>query len=259
MNVRRYTCAAIISFGAHAALVTQFDEQKAFAMPVGTQANTISLQFVKAASPSVTNKSESKPKESANLQPPSEKTEPTPPTPKAAQPVEPKVAKSVTNKKPVTKKPTEKQAIAKKLVEKKPVPKHSVVKEPSITKSQPKAKVAPDTEKELTAQSSPASPAKQGVSEKPILIEQPSFLSPPTKPRYPRLAQRRGIEGTAMYEIWLDENGQQIKQDLLSSSGASMLDQAALEAIKKWKFSPRKINGTSIAHRVQVPIRFKLD
>lgn len=264
MNVRRYTCAAIISFGAHAALVTQFDEQKAFAMPVGTQASTISLQFVKSISPSTSNKTEIKPTESTSLKSHSERTEPTPPTSKATQPVANK--KPVTKKKSVTKpdpvkkkKSIEKQTVAKKEIEKKPVSKRPAVKEPSIDKPQPKAKVAPDIEKELIAQASPASSAKQGVSEKPILIEQPSFLAPPTKPRYPRLAQRRGIEGTAMYEIWLDENGQQIKQNLLSSSGASMLDQAALEAIKKWQFSPRKINGTSIAHRVQVPIRFKLD
>lgn len=258
MNVRRYTCAAIISFGAHAALVSQFDEQKAFAMPVGTQASTISLQFVKAPSASALKKSQIQPTESTNLKLSSEKTEPKPPTTKAAQPVANK--KPVTKPQPVTrKKSIEKQTVAKKETEKNPVSKRSVVKEPSITKPQPKAKVEPVIEKELTAQASAASSAKQGVSEKPILIEQPSFLAPPTKPRYPRLAQRRGIEGTAMYEVWLDENGQQIKQNLLSSSGASMLDQAALEAIKKWKFSPRKINGTSIAHRVQVPIRFKLD
>ena len=254
VNVRRYTCAAIISFGAHAALVSQFDEQKAFAMPVGTQASTISLQFVKAPSPSASNKSEIKPTESTNLKSPAEKIEPKSPTPKAAQPVDSKIAsvneKLEINKKTVTKKKRiEKQTTAEKVV----------VKEPSITKSQSRDKVEPAVEKELTAQASPTSSAKQGVNEKPILIEQPSFLAPPTKPHYPRLAQRRGIEGTAMYEIWLDENGQQIKQNLLSSSGASMLDQAALEAIKKWKFSPRKTNGTSIAHRVQIPIRFKLD
>ncbi len=101
--------------------------------------------------------------------------------------------------------------------------------------------------------------AKKGVSEQPILIDQPDFISPPTKPRYPRLAQRKGIEGTATYEIWLDETGQQIKRTLVSSSGANMLDAAALDAIKKWKFTPRKVNGISMAHRVQIPIRFKLD
>nr|WP_238925444.1 energy transducer TonB [Vibrio sp. S11_S32] len=84
-------------------------------------------------------------------------------------------------------------------------------------------------------------------------------MSPPTKPRYPRLAQRKGIEGTATYEIWLDKNGHQIKQTLLSSSGANLLDKAALDAIKKWKFTPQKVNGIAMAHRVQIPIRFKLD
>ncbi|MDF5452056.1 energy transducer TonB, partial [Vibrio parahaemolyticus] len=87
----------------------------------------------------------------------------------------------------------------------------------------------------------------------------PTFVSQPTQPRYPRSAQRRGIEGVALYEIWLDENGNQIKQVLIESSGTESLDASALRAIKQWQFTPHISGGLKVAHRVQVPVRFKLD
>lgn len=62
-----------------------------------------------------------------------------------------------------------------------------------------------------------------------------------------------------MYEVWLDENGDQVRQILISSSGATILDNSALKAIKKWKFSPHIVNGQKMAHRVRLPVRFKLD
>lgn len=259
VNIRRYTCAAVLSVGVHAAVVHQLDEDKAFAMPVGTQTNTLSLQFVTMASSSVSkNKSITQKTETLVEQKPAKETQS-----KHKKPKDKKVTKT-----PIAK---PKSAPIKEVTPVKPTPKKANISRSEKPKVQPsqhktsKTITKPEVQKNkikrevIEQSSSPAISAKKGVSEQPVLIEQPSFLAPPTKPRYPRLAQRRGIEGTAMYEIWLDENGNQIRQNLLSSSGASMLDEAALQAIKKWKFSPRKHNGTSIAHRVQVPIRFKLD
>ena len=62
-----------------------------------------------------------------------------------------------------------------------------------------------------------------------------------------------------MYEVWLDENGNQVKQVLISSSGATILDNSALKAIKQWEFSPNIVNGQKMAYRVRLPVRFKLD
>ncbi len=99
----------------------------------------------------------------------------------------------------------------------------------------------------------------KGVSSQPVLVDRPTFVSQPVQPRYPRSARKRGIEGVALYEIWLDENGNQIKQVLIESSGADMLDNSALRAIKQWQFSPHISGGQQVAHRVQIPVRFKLD
>ncbi|GHA23840.1 hypothetical protein GCM10007082_25680 [Oceanisphaera arctica] len=59
--------------------------------------------------------------------------------------------------------------------------------------------------------------------------------------------------------MWLDENGKQTKRVLARSSGVSLLDKTALKAIAKWRFSAYVENGRGIAHRVHIPIRFKLD
>ncbi|GEM75796.1 energy transducer TonB [Vibrio sagamiensis] len=93
----------------------------------------------------------------------------------------------------------------------------------------------------------------------PILIKKTNFITKPVQPRYPRSARKRGIEGVALYEIWLDKNGKQVKQILIQSSGAKILDSSALKAIKQWQFSPYISDGQSIAHRIQIPVRFRLD
>lgn len=110
----------------------------------------------------------------------------------------------------------------------------------------------------VTQQTASASQSK-GATSQPILVDKPTFVSQPTQPRYPRSAQRRGIEGAALYEVWLDENGNQIKHVLLESSGAESLDASALRAIKQWQFTPHILGGLKVAHRVQIPVRFKLE
>lgn len=57
------------------------------------------------------------------------------------------------------------------------------------------------------------------------------------KPAYPRVALRRGIEGTVEIKLVLLGTGKIISVDLLKSSGSSMLDNSALSAAKMWKFS----------------------
>lgn len=93
----------------------------------------------------------------------------------------------------------------------------------------------------------------------PKRIETPSFKTRPAPIPYPSQARRRGLEGTVLIEVWLDEHGKQTKRILARSSGVHSLDKTALKAIAKWRFSAYLENGRAIAHRVHIPIRFKLD
>ncbi|OCH49372.1 energy transducer TonB [Aliivibrio fischeri] len=246
----RYLAAAGISLAIHTALIWSVPEKKAFAMPTGSTSSQVNIQFVAPSVPTPqsvqTKKNEvTKPKEQPKQQTTVEKT----------------VQKQVAEKKPVKSKPKSKpkNKVVKKPTISKPIePKKKILKEKAETK--PTTKTAKKTEKPVEKEST-AKPvaSKSGATEKPQLVQKPSFLTRPNAPRYPRIAQRKGIEGTALYEIWLNENGKQIKQELITSSGAQVLDEAALNAIRDWQFSPQMINGQAIAHRVQIPVRFSLN
>ena len=266
MNVPRYVIAGGTSLVIHAALLFVAQESKVFAMPAGSQSNTISINFTPKNTPSpAQQKTITEPVEPEPIKETVSQAEPKPVEPKA---VEPKQAKPTPKKKAITNKPQPKK-VEKKVVEKKPVTEKKVVKKkrPEL-KPEPKSKPTPQPEKladkkvdrNLAESANQPQEVNQGVSnQEPVLVTKPSFSSRPTPPNYPRQARRRGVEGVATYEVWLDAEGKQIKQALVNSSGALMLDNAALDAIKQWKFSPHTVNGRAIAHRVQIPVRFRLD
>ncbi|MDP5292340.1 energy transducer TonB [Oceanimonas sp. CHS3-5] len=102
-------------------------------------------------------------------------------------------------------------------------------------------------------------PQTQTKDSAPKRIEKPSFRTRPSPIAYPVQARRRGLEGTVIVEVWLDEQGKQTKRVLARSSGVQVLDKTALKAIARWRFSAYVENGQALAHRVQIPIRFKLD
>ncbi|WP_194088936.1 hypothetical protein [Vibrio hibernica] len=60
MNFSRYTFSAAIAIGAHVLMVTQLDDQKAYAMPAGSNSTKVSINLI-AASPSVMSNSSAAP------------------------------------------------------------------------------------------------------------------------------------------------------------------------------------------------------
>lgn len=266
MNVPRYVIAGGASLVIHAALLFVAQESKVFAMPAGSQSNTVSINFTpKSTHSPAQQKNITEPVEPEPIKETVSQAEPKPVEPKA---VEPKQAKPTPKKKAITNKPQPKKVekkVVEKKVEKKPVTQKKVVKK---ERTELKSKPTPQPEKladnkvdrNLAESANQPQQVNQGVSnQEPVLVTKPSFSSRPTPPNYPRQARRRGVEGVATYEVWLDAEGKQIKQALVNSSGALMLDNAALDAIKQWKFSPHTVNGRAIAHRVQIPVRFRLD
>ena len=78
-------------------------------------------------------------------------------------------------------------------------------------------------------------------------------------PRYPYLARRRGQEGRAVLRVEVTADGRAAAVRLHESSGYRLLDEAALEAIKQWRFTPAKRGGIPVAGSVDIPISFKLE
>lgn len=91
-----------------------------------------------------------------------------------------------------------------------------------------------------------------------VVIDQPSFLTPPKPPIYPAQARRRNQQGVVLVEVRLDERGGLREMKLLRSSGIESLDEAAINAVASWRFRPEVQDGEPVPSRVRIPIEFAL-
>ncbi|TDX52997.1 energy transducer TonB [Orenia marismortui] len=79
------------------------------------------------------------------------------------------------------------------------------------------------------------------------------------QPIYPASMRRREIEGKVILKVLLDQQGSVKKIKVERSSGYQKLDQAAVEAVGKWKFSPTKKEGKEVEALVLIPVNFRLN
>jgi len=77
-------------------------------------------------------------------------------------------------------------------------------------------------------------------------------------PTYPDMARTAGIEGQAVVEALVDVDGSVADARILKPSGNASLDQAAVDAALKSKFSPAKQRDKAVRVWVSIPFRFTL-
>jgi TonB family protein len=75
-------------------------------------------------------------------------------------------------------------------------------------------------------------------------------------PDYPPAARERGMEGSPVVDIWVDEKGNVMDVAIVESAGA-MLDGAVLEAVAGWKFRPATVGGTAVSVRMTLQHLFR--
>ena len=79
------------------------------------------------------------------------------------------------------------------------------------------------------------------------------------KPNYPEAAVRAGIEGEVLLEAVVGPNGSVADARVVKSLDTSTgLDDAALDAVRKWKFKPATIEGRKVAAVVALRVAFYL-
>jgi len=84
----------------------------------------------------------------------------------------------------------------------------------------------------------------------------PNYLHRPD-PVYPALSKRMREQGKVLLRVSLDAQGVVKDVTIQQSSDFARLDQAALEAVRQWRFIPAKRGAESIAATVDVPIEFR--
>jgi protein TonB len=83
------------------------------------------------------------------------------------------------------------------------------------------------------------------------------YLNNPS-PKYPALSRRLREQGVVMVRVHVLSDGLPQTVELKSTSGSERLDQAALDAVRQWRFVPAKRGSEAIAAWVVVPISFSL-
>lgn len=78
-------------------------------------------------------------------------------------------------------------------------------------------------------------------------------------PRYPESARRQGVQGITELKIHILSDGSVAEVLVARSAGHQELDEAALEAVKRWRFEPARRGREPVAVWALVPIRFRLD
>ncbi len=76
--------------------------------------------------------------------------------------------------------------------------------------------------------------------------------------RYPPKAKKLGVEGTVILEVKIDEKGHVVSIRIIKKGGFGF-DKAAIEMIKKSKFSPAYSHGKPIPVRMRFSIVFQLE
>jgi protein TonB len=77
-------------------------------------------------------------------------------------------------------------------------------------------------------------------------------------PTYPALARKRGQEGAVILEVLVNRTGKVDELEIDTSSNFTLLDRAAVSAVRKWSFEPGMRGEEKIPMWVKVPVTFKL-
>src|SRR6266853_1402322 len=104
-----------------------------------------------------------------------------------------------------------------------------------------------DTTKQPAA---PAAPVAVGGDVKP------ARMISSVAPMYPALAKSQHIAGSVRVDALVDTNGRVTTMKIVS--GPSMLHQAAMDALRQWKYQPATLDGKPVPMHLTVTIQFRL-
>ncbi len=106
-----------------------------------------------------------------------------------------------------------------------------------------------------------ASPAPQAIitteTNEPESRATPEYLTNPELD-YPLTARRRHQEGSVVVSVVVSAQGKVVRVALKNSSGFSILDDAALKAVRGWEFKPARKGAVAVESQIEVPVQFKL-
>jgi protein TonB len=118
----------------------------------------------------------------------------------------------------------------------------------------PGARVPPPQAPPGSAPVPPPADGSQRLSVDPAKAQ--ATLIEQARPVYPPLAKEARIQGVVRLNVVIGKDGG--VQNLSLVSGHPLLAQAALEAVRQWKYQPTLLNGNPVEVATQVDLNFAL-
>ena len=76
------------------------------------------------------------------------------------------------------------------------------------------------------------------------------------EPEYPEEARNRQVQGPVVLDIHIGQDG--TVEDAKLVSGEPLLVDAAMAAVKQWRFQPRLVDGTPAEMQTRITLNFRL-
>jgi protein TonB len=245
--MKRILAAFIMAVLAHAALLAMGSRWLRHQRPNAPRTEVTTVRLV-----------ERRPAPLPEIHPLPDAPIPLPPEPEPPRPPKPPVQKPVAKPKPP------KKSVPPPRTTPPPVLPEAVPSEPespaprdaetaAVSDAQPvPARSAPPSTTRTSPDASAASDAATAV-----VLARPKYNQNPP-PHYPSIARRRRHQGTVILDVYVLEDGRVGDLRVAESSNYSLLDRAAMKAVRHWQFDPARKGGREVAMWVKVPIRFDL-
>jgi TonB family protein len=104
--------------------------------------------------------------------------------------------------------------------------------------------------------SQPAPPSGSPAAPLAKTVREPQLISS-THPVYPPFAKQSNVQGKVVVNASVDAKGNVVNVEAVS--GPPFLRQAAMDAVKQWKYSPALIDGRPASALVTVSLDFRLN
>ncbi|MCW8836598.1 MAG: energy transducer TonB, partial [Rhodospirillales bacterium] len=137
-------------------------------------------------------------------------------------------------------------------------PEPKVVKPKPVKQPVAKRQPVPKDQTQEVAKPSPDAPLSPGGAEAYVPPDSRSAYLRNPKPSYPLAARKRQMEGLVLLTVEVSADGRPLSVRVTQSSRHSMLDNAALKAVSKWRFVPATRFGKPVCATIEVPVKFQL-
>ena len=150
-----------------------------------------------------------------------------------------------------------------------PAPMPKPKPKPPPPKPKPAPKPAPKPVEQPPAEPVKATGAPEGATrnqapqvgpkpDEPLMLSSVEYRGQRPMPVYPRMSQRLREEGTTIVLVDIDTAGNVSRAVIDKSSGFERLDEAALDAARKARFTPATMGGVARNARAKLPFNFVL-